>query len=141
MSVTKFYRCGLKNFTLFLLVNGKTRCFRFMSVSDNSSCSEYVTNIPAEQAALEASNKFGVRYTLVRTINESAEPVAEGSVANAGTPTPTPTVKEYPHVKNIQEAIEVLSEEYAVEEESIHKKVDILREAAKRNISFPNLKK
>ena len=137
---TKIYQCNVKNFTTFLLVNGKTRCVRFLSVSDNSSCSEYITNNAAEQSALEASNKFGVRYKLVRTIDDTVVPASATPNGDDVEPAQTPA-KEYPNVKNIQEAVEVLHEEYGVAEESINKKIDVLREAAKLNIAFPNLKK
>lgn len=137
---TKIYQCNVKNFTTFLLVNGKTRCVRFLSVSDNSSCSEYITNNAAEQSALEASSNFGVRYKLVRTIDDTVAPASATPNGDDAEPAQTPA-KEYPNVKNIQEAVEVLHEEYGVAEESINKKIDVLREAAKLNIAFPNLKK
>lgn len=137
---TKIYQCNVKNFTTFLLVNGKTRCVRFLSVSDNSSCSEYITNNAAEQSALEASSNFGVRYKLVRTIDDTVAPASATPNGDDVEPAQTPA-KEYPNVKNIQEAVEVLHEEYGVAEESINKKIDVLREAAKLNIAFPNLKK
>lgn len=138
--LTKIYQCNVKNFTTFLLVNGKTRCVRFLSVSDNSSCSEYITNNAAEQSALEASSNFGVRYKLVRTIDDTAAQISATPNGDDVEPAQTPA-KEYPNVKNIQEAVEVLHEEYGVAEESINKKIDVLREAAKLNIAFPNLKK
>lgn len=116
-------------------------------VPDKGYPAIYIAKSYGQQLAIERSRLFKVgkirvaqqRRTPVRVVSkfvsENAS-VAEEPVVEAVDTTPN----SYPEVTSIVEAVAILKGEYGVSATRLKSEASIMRVAAEKNVSFPNLK-
>lgn len=82
---------------------------------------------------VSAPKKGGIKVGGPTIIKTEEEPAAEPVVIDANG-------KEYPEVTSIVEAIAILKGEYGVSATRLKSEASVIRVAAEKNVSFPNLK-
>lgn len=111
-----------------LLVNGTDRRIRFVPVTRGGSV--YVTDNEGEMKALEASPMFGTTYRRAESAGcakeRKAKPAARKTAVNG--------------VETWQEAIEFMVDQYGAERGRLTTPDEILQEAGRLNLTFPNIK-
>lgn len=122
------------NISFSLLVDGVDKRFRFTPMAKGGSM--YIAKTDAEIKALEASPMYGRIYRR-----------KEGQVENAPTlpkkggrkPKAAPKAQDVKGVETWQEAIEYLVNNHGSDRDALTTPDEILAEAAKVNIRFPNI--
>lgn len=151
MEKTKLYEmpgcisCRLK-FTL-----GKAQPFEAFfdgGIPDKGYPAVYMAKSIGQQLAIEHSYMFKIgkirpakaRKSTIRVSkpSDTSEPVKE-QVEEAPIETGT-DAKEYPEVTSIVDAVAILKGEYGVTASRLKSEASVLRVAAEKNVSFPNLK-
>lgn len=116
-------------------------------VPDKGYPAVYVAKSFGQQLAIEHSNLFKVgkiriaqqKKSPIRVVSKfvsESQPVAEEPVVQ----TVANETKEYPEVTSIVEAVAVLKGEYGVSATRLKTEQSVLRVAAEKNVSFPNIK-
>ena len=151
MEKTKLYEmpgcisCRLK-FTL-----GKAQPFEALfdgGIPDKGYPAVYMAKSIGQQLAIENSYMFKIgkirpvkaRKSTIRVSkpSDTSEPVKE-QVEEAPIETGS-DAKEYPEVTSIVDAVAILKGEYGVTASRLKTEASVLRVAAEKNVSFPNLK-
>lgn len=129
---TKTYKSPYQLYTTFLLVNGRIQRIQFSDMS--ADYSTYTTSNESVQKALESNSDFGRYYTLYKTQDEPKHSETE--------PIPLHLYeKEFPDVRKVNEAVDILVNSYGIERSSLNSSADVRRAASQININFPNLGK
>ena len=116
-------------------------------VPDKGYPAVYTAKSFGQQLAIEHSQMFKVgkirvakqKKDVIRVTSKlvsDAKPAIEESVVDAV----SADAKAYPDVTSIIEAVAVLKGEYGVSAKRLKSEASILRVAAEKNVSFPNLK-
>lgn len=122
------------NISFSLLVNGVDKRFSFTPCARGGSM--YIAKNKEEIKALEASDMYGRVYR--RMEGQAEGEVADTSPTRAGHAAKAPAkVKDVKGVETWQEAVEYLSDK--CEREKLTTPEEILAEAARRGIRFPDI--
>lgn len=145
MEKTKVYEmpgcisCRLK-FTL-----GKAQPFEAYfdgGVPDKGYPAVYVASSIGQQLAIENSNMFKIgkiRAAKVKKTVRVTQPTNTKPIEEKVETAPV-EVKSYPDVTSIVDAVAILKGEYGVSASRLKSEASVLRVAAEKNVSFPNLK-
>lgn len=115
-------------------------------VPDKGYPAVYSAKSLGQQLAIEHSMLFKVgkirlsqqRKDPIRVLSKpisNAQPAVEEPVESTA-----PDAKEYPEVSSIIEAIAILKGEYGVSATRLKSEASVMRVAAEKNVSFPNMK-
>lgn len=145
MEKTKVYEmpgcisCRLK-FTL-----GKAQPFEAYfdgGVPDKGYPAVYVASSIGQQLAIENSNMFKIgkiRAAKVKKTVRVTQPTNKKPIEEKVETAPA-EVKSYPDVTSIIDAVAILKGEYGVSASRLKSEASVLRVAAEKNVSFPNMK-
>ena len=123
---------GHKGFAYYVKVGDSYVWVEFTSRYCLDGC-VYTTGDPEVQQAIEWSQEFrGGTVKVHRVVSQQDEPDVEAMLRGE--------VKEYEKVKTVQQAANVLVEEYGQAECDCRNKAAVLAIAKKVGVGFPNLK-
>ena len=117
------------NISFSLLVDGVDKRFSFTPMARGGSM--YIARTDAEIKALEASDMYGRIY---RRKEGQIPPEQAGNAAKAA-----PKAQDVKGVETWQEAIEYLVNQHGTDRGTLTTPDEILAEAAKQGIRFPNI--
>ena len=116
-------------------------------VPDKGYPAVYSAKTIGQQLAIEHSMMFKVGKIRLAKANKAPIRVTSKLVSNAQPAVEEPVVepvssdsKAYPEVTSIVEAIAILKGEYGVSATRLKSEASVMRVAAEKNVSFPNLK-
>ena len=127
------------NISFSLLVDGVDRRFSFTPQAKGGSM--YIAKTKAEIKALEASDMYGRIY---RRMEGQMPPEQAGNApkpkkGKTAAKAAAPKIQDVQGVETWQEAIEYLANHHGSERDTLTTPDEILAEAAKLNLRFPNL--
>lgn len=122
-----------KNISFSLLVEGADKRFRFNPCMQGGSI--YVTNVPAEIKALEASSMFNRVYHRAPGCEDEKIPREKKQSSESK----NSSAIEVPEVKSWQEAKEYLNTQYNIDMGKLVSPESIMSEATAKGIKFPNI--
>ncbi len=132
MQVVRQYICtSYGQVSIMIRIGDRKKWIRFQPMWHGGIGCVYTTVDPEEQQAIEDHPYYRKGLVRLKTV---AQP------QNVSTEEASRDIREYKQVKKVQQAANVLIDEYGVSECDVDNKAAIMAMAQRLGVSFPNLK-